>query len=205
MEDSNDIKKEQINAWDFPDLGVFQFPEENFITTDNLAATLANKEKELIENKNKLDEEIKKQAILQAELKKLKEEYTHKLKTVNHLLDKLQDPITMIDGEIFLLIQDMLKKSIKRIIQKEINDDNGLIDKMIAELKAIIPMQDGMITVYVSQTDYDRLQDDTSHSSTVVKTNEELQPGDIIIKTHFTEIRALLNERIDQLVGDAHD
>ncbi|VVC77109.1 hypothetical protein AQUSIP_24360 [Aquicella siphonis] len=154
------------------------------------------------ESTDKVDDQA---AILHDEVKNLKLEYESRINAVNQLLGKLKAPLSMVDEEVIELMQDVVKKITKRIICKEISTDPSVFIRMLDELKKMIDSKNGLITIYLSSDDYHRLNADQTGSQGLASIDSSLQQGDVVIKSNFAEVRALLNDRIDQLVRIQHD
>lgn len=139
------------------------------------------------------------------EAKKLKQEYESRIHIADTILSKLKTPISMLDEEVMEFLQDIVKKVAKRIICREIALDPSILRSIIDELASLIDSKNGLIAIYLSSEDYHCLNTHQSTADGLVQINESLSQGDVIIKSQFAEVRALLNERIDQLVRIQHD
>jgi len=148
------------------------------------------------EDVNKLDK---------LELDNLKREYESKIVILDNLLNKLKNPTSILDEELTELIQDIIRKIAKNIICREIEADKHLLPQMINELKALIDAKNGILSIYMSPSDFARLDSEKNNLSGLTNVDNELGTGDIIIKSNFAEVRALLNERIEQLIRIQHD
>ena len=135
----------------------------------------------------------------------LKVSYEKKLLTVNRLITKLNDTVSIMDNELYEIIQDIIQKTVKKIISREIASDPKLIRKMIAELKAVVADQNGLVNVFISEADYKRINEENKEAALAVSVQEDLAEGDIVIKCNSTEIRALLEERIEHLLQAEDD
>jgi flagellar biosynthesis/type III secretory pathway protein FliH len=139
------------------------------------------------------------------ELESLKQEYEAKIAILDNLLSKLKNPTSILDEELIELIQDIIKKITKNIICREIEKDNLLLPQMINELKALIDNKNGILNIYMSQLDLVRLDSEKNNLSGLASVDDRLGTGDIIIKSNFAEVRAVLNERIEQLMRIEHE
>jgi len=139
------------------------------------------------------------------ELQQKEMDLQSKYNLINNILTKMQDPLTFFDDQLIHIIQDIIKKVIIKIIHKEITTDPTLIVKMVDGLKSLINTHDGLINLNLSEEDYKALQNISSNTNQSIHVDKNLTSGDIVIKTNDTEIRALLNERIDLLMGTLHE
>lgn len=144
--------------------------------------------------------EIDPNEVIRNELNQLKTVYEENLNFLHDLLTKLKTPLSMIDEEVIVLVQDIIKKVVKKIIGKEIATDSSLLVTMINELKATIDNQNGLLHIFISEQDKQKLLTENSTLAADFSVANDLHPGDIIIKSNTSEIRALLSERIEQLM-----
>lgn len=186
-ENNDAICESELNEWIFPHVQIEvkqEEPQQNVMTEEQKNAMM---EEHLLP--------------LKLELQAIKVEYEHKINLLNDIQVKLGNALAIFDNELIDLIQDIIKKSVKKIIYKEIKADAKLIVKIINELKSTISSQNGIINVNLSEVDYERLKDDNSTQGTVINADSLLQEGDVVIKSNFTEIRSILNNRIDKMLG----
>jgi|SRR5579885_266275 flagellar biosynthesis/type III secretory pathway protein FliH len=220
MNEDNTI---EMNEWAFPevDLGVkCELDLSAYISTDHpretqdeihVDDTISDDELNHETNENKQthvhSEIVEREAYLMGkqEIEQLRQDYESRLSVLANLLNKLKNPASIIDEELIELIQDIVKKISKRIILKEIAVDPSLFSHMINELRGLIDSKNGMITVYLSEQDYQRLDSDKCHMTGLANIDNQLNEGDIVIKSNFAEVRALLDDRIDQLIRIQHD
>lgn len=224
----SDMYAEEVSSWTFPELeeldktdgikSLLMILENDGIEKINAAAMVQSEEIQIEKHDFKqIDEENEKpmtppeqktstaneiqHQIAMAEVEKLKQEYETKIQLVNQLISKFENPLVNLDKELMELIQYIIKKSIKSLIYKEMKTDTKIVNRIIRELVELIQSRSGMISIYLSEADYQRLNNEESYPSMVYKINSALSQGDIIVKSNFTEIRAILNDRINQLLG----
>jgi flagellar biosynthesis/type III secretory pathway protein FliH len=140
-----------------------------------------------------------------AELAALKAFYEKKIISVSKIIAKLNDTKPMIDKEIFQHIQTVIKKLTKKIIKKEIALDPAIMKEMILDLKSKIKEPAAVVTVQLSKTDFERMENLKPEIAAYFKVQEDLKEGDIIVKCNTSEIHAQLNERIDNLLSDVNE
>lgn len=170
-----------------------QHPEIEHV--ENKSANVLIEEKAIIDI-NKQEKE---------QLEYMIQEYDRKISLVNDVLSKLKNPISVIDEEVIDLMQDIVKKLAEKIIRKEINTDKALLVSMINELKGMLPSQSPLIKITLSEGDLQKLSDDIKSWEASVNSNPNFKEGDVIIKSEFNEVRAILSERIDNLVRIKHE
>lgn len=190
------ICESQLNEWTFPDVCL-----ETKTNDEQNELYLDTQNKKQIEQNKEITEANLAIIALKNELQETKIEYAKKMNLLNDIHNQLENALSILDNELIDLIQDIIKKSVKKIIYKEIKSDSKLLLKIISELKSSINAQNGLVNVSVSAVDYERLKDENSNPMMIVSENSLLKEGDIIIKSNFTEIRSILNDRIDKMLG----
>lgn len=188
----------------------FEFPAVAFDGSASEVFPSFDEEPEevLLLEEEEQNEEAMQQEVINEEaisLSYVKKEYEEKISHLNELLAKLKNPISILDEEIIDLMQDIVKKVVKKIIHHEVSQDPHLIKEMIEELCGALDEKNGMVEVAISSDDYANMIDEEFKESLQLHQLDSLKSGDIIIKSNFTEIRALLNDRIEQLVRVQHD
>lgn len=133
-------------------------------------------------------------------LDKLKLECEARLDTLDKMINKLKSPASLLGDELIELVEDIIRKVVKKIIFKEISTDNTVLPNMINELKSLIDTKNGMTAVYLSAQDYQLLEEDKKQAMGLIEVDAALSSGDIVIKSNYAEVRALLNERMDQVI-----
>jgi flagellar biosynthesis/type III secretory pathway protein FliH len=94
----------------------------------------------------------------------------------------------------------LIKKTVKKIILKELITDDSLLPEMVLQaVDNLKPLSDPCV-VYVSEEDHALFQQ-MPQTSLKIEVNPELQKGDFLIKTPFTEVEALLDKRLAALFG----
>jgi len=179
----DDFRREETSDWSFPRV-------DQLINAD-YAVDLAL-------------EKLKNESIaIAAEAENLKNDYQKKLILLNTMIAKLENPLAILDTETLDWVQYIIKNAVKKIIYKELDVDPKWINKIIHELSGLIQSQNGPVTVYVSEIDYKKINtDNASPTINLLKIDDSLIEGDVIVKSQFTEIRAVITERIDQILGD---
>ncbi len=193
--------KTEMFAWAFPEVEL------------TLEQTIDNKHQDLSVPANQIPAESKQEeakvsqekAIAFDEVEKLKQEYNAKLTILSTILNKLKYPISIIDDELIEIMMDLVKKVTKKIIYKEIKQDEEVIVRMFKELTGMVDVKESAVNVYLSAADYNRLNMDEHHPNALAHIDESLAEGDMIVKSHFTEVRALMNERIEGLLRVQYD
>lgn len=179
-----------LNEWSFPDLDLLMKAQQ-------LNGAIEEARKSQLEEE--LERRLHLEELARQEIENLKIEYLIKIQLINNILKKVENPVSILDDEFIDIIQDLIKKAVKNIIHKEIKSNSKIMTKMIAELKSSIKSKDGMLSVSLSENDYKRLNEKENRPSMQITVNPVLQDGDVIIKSNSTEIRAILNDRIDAL------
>ena len=113
---------------------------------------------------------------------------------------KMQGLLDEIDEHFITNILLLIRKTVKKIILKELTVDDQLFREMVLQVvDKIKPLPDSCV-VNVSQDDLALFQQNPL-SFLTVEVNPRLEKGDFLIKTPFTEVEALLEKRINLLLG----
>lgn len=200
-----DVPSDEYVEYLFPDLGLNDFDGNlNDLIIKNVSSLIGqdntNKQQDAQPSQQQ-DAEITRQ---KEEIEKLKNEYEAKIVLINSLLAKLENPLAEIDKEIVEMLRLVIKKTVKKLIYKEIKTDKTLMNKVIAELEDLIQSKNGMVTIYLSEADYKRINQEKIPAVKNIKVDTSLNVGDVIVNSNTTEIRAILNERINQLIGEVN-
>ena len=188
------VNSEEIQEWKFPQIDISRHEED-------LIESVKENENEF-DNQDEDDHamiERQKQEVL--ELERQKEELKNKIAIIDKISDQLKDPLHFVNEDLIDLIQIVIKKAVKNIISKEIKSDSSLINKMIDGLKELIQEKNGMINVFMSEIDFKRFNHDETDNMIFVKSDGSLSEGDLIVKSNHAEIRAILTERLDKMIG----
>lgn len=199
----------QAYEWNFPevDLEAQTDLDESLQTIDKDVNqdTYSKQELAELERNRELELRAKENSLLRDEIEVLKTNFQSQVEVMVKLVNKLRNPVSIIDEEIVELLQDIIKKLTKRIICKEISAAPETLTQMINELRSLIEAKNGLIAIHLSNNDHSRLDALKNQFSGIACIDNNLNDGDIIIKSNFGEVRALLNERIEQLIRVEHD
>jgi len=189
---SNNEGHDELSEWSFPSVEVLAAEE-------NSPEEISSEENQILEDQKNAAETAINQINLEVE--SIKSEFFRKIAIVNQILKQLEDPISILDKELTDIMQDIIKNAIKKIVLKEIQTDPKLMEKIIDEFSMMVQSQSGMINVFLSETDYNKISADYDQTNKVLKINPSLSEGDVVIKSNLNEIRAILDERINQVLG----
>jgi flagellar biosynthesis/type III secretory pathway protein FliH len=205
----------ETTDWSFPELDQLNLTNNDEMTAllfpeihkqiDEALDTIKESNKNATDSANERDNPHEYDHERFQELEKLKSDYESRLVYLNNIIDKLKTPLSIIDAELLEVIQDIIKKMTKRIICKEITTDPNIFTQIINDLKSMLDTKDGMITIYLSEKDYHQFNTSNHHTLGLTNIDSSLNQGDVIIKSNFAEIRALLDDRIEQLIRIQHD
>ena len=163
---------------------------------DNYAGEPENEERQV---------ERRKDELAKREMELLREEYTKKIDFVNSLVKKLENPFKQFDNELIEITKSIIKKATKKLIHRELSLEPLLITEMVNELIVLVQEKNSTLTVSVSGVDYNRIHSEHYQSSILFVIDNALTEGDIIIRSNVMEIRALIDEGIDRILGEKHD
>jgi flagellar biosynthesis/type III secretory pathway protein FliH len=196
----NDI--DSVDNWSFPDV----HHDSETIETDNSFLDEFTKDDGVVVPTVEdpviaaAREEADAKAVIENEINALKQAYADKLKIANALIERVQASVTLIDNEVVGLLQDILQKVARKILRREIAACPDLIVSMINELKTIVPAETPLVSVLISPQDYQTLCNENGEPGIKATPHESLLVGDIVIRSNTTEIRAILDDRIEKLL-----
>lgn len=178
----DDVHSSNVVEWIFPDFKDTAFTDCNE------------------DEKSEIEIKLRK---MQDEVDELKLEYQSKLQVVNSIIEKCKQPLLEIDADLIDLVNFLINKTVRKIIHKEIQSDPKIIKKIIKELCDLMQNKNGVMTVFVSEKDFNKMHGEDLEliPSIFIKSSDKLNEGDVIVKSNFCEIRAILNERINKLIG----
>ena len=130
----------------------------------------------------------------------VKESISCQVDFLNDVLSLLKNPLSILDKEIIELIQYVISKAVKKLIYKELKTDKHLILKIIKELSQIVDAKGGLLNVSLSEEDYHKVNM-KEDGNILFKIDSSLTEGDVILSSNTKEIRATLNERINNVLG----
>lgn len=180
---------EEVNEWFFPKMEVKRESEK---LLDEIRKQDQPKPPVKSEEQIKLEQDL-------AELDRQKQACQQQYNLLTSILTKLNEPLAVIDDSLIDLFTDIIKGAIKNIINKEIKANPALLTKMVDDLKELLHDKGGLINLFLSESDAKQFQ--YEGSDLMVKTDPELRSGDIVIKSNYAEIRMLLSERLDKMLG----
>jgi len=112
----------------------------------------------------------------------------------------LNRKISEVDESLLNNIVLLIKNSVRKIIHREIEMDDTLLQHMITQSLDSIKGGDSCI-VYVPEEDFSLLHHDPSLSHLDIRCDHSLSRGDFIIKTKLSELEAILEQRLQSLFG----
>jgi hypothetical protein len=154
---------------------------------------------------NKIIETLNSITKKEDELNLIKLEYEKKLELLNQVTQKLENPLAIINEQMIETVHFIIKKCVRCLIYKEIKSDPKLINRISKEVSELITAEDGMISIQISEADYSRLSDSIDNSKWIYKVNPDLSEGDVIVQTKYAEVRAILNTRLNQMIGTKYE
>lgn len=199
-----------LSEWNFPEMDTNSEPKSEelaefpVINLDIQAVEVRETTQPTVQHEevNKEQQEI---ALKHSELEQAKTEYQNKIQLIDTMVNKLKNPLSIIDEDLIEVIHDLIRKISSKIIHREIKTDPSLLSSMINELKSLVDAGDGMISISLAENDFERLKLASDKSIALANVDPSISEGDIIVKSNFSEVRAILNERIDQLLRIQYD
>lgn len=199
----NNPKDEEFGDWVFPKLDMDD--DFNNMNLEVMDGFLENGKDGLDEYQQGKDvKQGPSEAEIAAEM--LKVEYEKKILLLESIIKQMEKPLLDMDEESILLVQSIVKKSIKNLIHVKLNEDPKVIADLIHELIALAHDKNDAVTISLSEVDYNRLNNSGNFEfSKFMIMDTALSACDVIVKANFSEIRAVLDERIDKILGLTHD
>ena len=196
--------KEDENSFSFPDVDTLTEEEDLDFTSE--FEDLNNPREIPVMTDPEPSPELVAETTLNSKLTQLKEDYEHKIRLLNEIILKSQKAFDQLDEEVLMITQDIIKKITKHIIQKQISIEPHLVRVMIDDLSTHIQQtKGGLLNVFLSPTDFQRVDSEGEHPGLMVQVDTTLNSGDIIIRSKTAEVRAILEERIELLMQVPHD
>jgi flagellar assembly protein FliH len=182
---ATDVTEPGQKDWIFPDMDNYKNPDEEYT--------------------RKLNQALREQVDIKNELEKTKKSYEEKLTVVNELFQLVEDPVGEVSQEVLTLFHDILRKIAKKILLKEIEVDKSRLKVMVEEVRQLVKSQKDMVTVCVSPKDAENFAEEKDKLKFRLTVDDTLATGDIMVKSQVSEIRAILSDRIDQLIKANYD
>lgn len=201
------LSSNNLAEWNFPDV-------DSIIISDDMVEFISGDKKK----EEKISpEELERQRFL-AEIEEIKlnlsrlteetavkkQEYESNIDTIKHLIDKFNNPAALIESDIVEVMEFIIKKMVKKITLRDIELDPNILLQVVGEIKNTANTDDAPIKIYFSKHDFDLLLEFKIPDQYKIYEDPELHHGDIIIKSDFTEVRAKLDDRIEQLLRIEH-
>ncbi len=153
--------------------------------------------RELAEERRQLQEE---RTLLAAQ----RMQYQQCIERLTPLLQTLQNPFAGRERELMDILDSMIAGIAHKLILHEIHAKPELLGNMLMELTRLIEQKGGFLSVKLSPPDYEMLTNMqmTDDNFTAIKWHMDanLSQGDMVLQSNATEIRALLQERIQLLL-----
>lgn len=140
----------------------------------------------------------------ETEISQLKQAYSERIQLSNQVLQHLANQVKIIDEDIMQLINDVIHKITVKIIHQELKQDPQVLMNMIRSTLDEIPEQKAPITIFISPVDKEKITEMTE-DNLIWQTDANLASGDFIIKSQIAELRAILPQRIERLLGISHE
>lgn len=203
---SSDIQESQedIQQWMYQPIDVVNDECEAEADTDkkyleiyyNKDATNKYKDNEDEVEKNTLSKLQEKEALLDKE----KIDLAEKTSLVEEISKNLQNLLLEFDDNLLDLLTNLVKRTVESIVIKEINVDRNVLLNMIHALQNSLAHENELTTVFLSEHDANLLHSLELDEAIKLVVDPSLSSGDIRLKNKYSEISALLKQRINQLM-----
>jgi hypothetical protein len=114
---------------------------------------------------------------------------------------EMKQVLSEFDGLLLTNMLTLIKKTVKKIILKEISLDENTIKDMVTDSLDQIHNNDELCVVSISAEDAAIFEKSTSLNHVAIKVDQTLLRGDYIIKTKYSQIDAILEQRLNRLFG----
>lgn len=199
---------DESNIWMFPTIDVLSQESEALVASESEEVVEEATIEEPIEVEPISEKELEQDKLFTeklTQLENLKKDFLNKVDILNKIFDELKSSSISIDEEMINLIDQVVKKAVKKIILKEMGADSTILPNMIGKLKNLIQEKNSVLTIYISQDDHQIIMQENLLPDELLSVNPDLTQGDIIVKSHFSEISAILDERIEAITKVDHD
>lgn len=189
--------------WEFP---ILENIEENLIDSYQIPDKSSNDKHSITDDQGSHSNKGK--YLTEDEFNKLnllRNEYETKIKLINNIFVKVTEISNHLDAEVINILDGIIRSSVKKIILREISFDSKIIADMIDALKSLLDHDQEYLTIHVSPTDYLSLSSDDTDNVKNLKEDKSLNSGDIIVKSKYGEVRAIIDERINELIRISND
>lgn len=122
-----------------------------------------------------------------------------KISYLDSLGSEIKAHLLEFDSTVLTNIITLIKKSVKKIILKEISINEHVMQEMIGNSLAFINKENEACVIDVSEEDYPKLVNANSQNHINYQINPSLDQGDFIIKSKLSELEAVLEKRLDKL------
>lgn len=124
-----------------------------------------------------------------------------KLMYLDSIACQMTQRLSEFDTELFPHILTLIKKTVKKIILKELACDDSRFPEMIASEAHSMMRENQACVVYVCSDYHELFDNHVTLAALDIRIDETLAPGDFIIKNSFSELQAILEQRLNRLFG----
>lgn len=121
-----------------------------------------------------------------------------------HYLDglgfQMKSMLADIDESLLVNLVTLVRKTVKKVVAKEMALDNNVLKDMVIASLARLHRDDEVCVVHISEEDQAVFEQGAPLHHVVIKTDAALKKGDYVIKSRFSELEAILEQRIDTLL-----
>ena len=189
--------KDDTKTWSFPDVSYINVDEKG----DYIFNTHVHKLIERIETlTHELDEKRAEVIRLDATVKKLeaqteKHEIEHQ-ELVKYIEKSVNDFSLQFNETSIAIIKKMCKKIILKEIDKDDETLNNIVNDIVSKIKG-----DGLITVELSNADFNKIDKDESNRSVKYVKSDALQGGNVIVSSNIDGLMLNIDHVLDTILG----
>ncbi len=131
----------------------------------------------------------------------LSESIHEKINYLDAMGQQIAIKLAEIDATILPDVTALVKQTVKKIILKELSVDENIIKNMIEQSLEKINKDKAPCIIQVAGTDYAVFENAPCLEYVQISVDPALTPGSYIIKTKYSELQAILDDRLTVLFG----
>ncbi len=124
-----------------------------------------------------------------------------KINYLDTMGSQMADTLSNVDAGLLQSLIALVRQSVKKIIIKELSLDEHAIKRMIEQSLEKINKDKVPCVIHVSEEDYPVFENKSYLDYVQIIIDHELTQGSFIIKTKFSKLHAILEDRLNVLFG----
>lgn len=186
------VTKEPFTIWSYPQINTSVAPihvEESDNPIDaSTKESLANQEIE--QHKQELNNQ--------------KNHLQEKINLIESITKQLQANLRDLNSAFINNTVNIIKKIAKQVILKELSQDEAVLKNMIDNAVHQISEKNKLSIIFIAKDDFDSINEYIKDlENTQIKVDSSLEKGDFRIKTQYSELESILEQRLANLFEHA--